>query len=87
MREIAVVLVAASSALVSGQTGARASSLPLASDMPVIEHAEIILGPDGTKDRGVSNNMERHAGGKIDHWPSNRRIRPNSARSGRKDTG
>ena len=51
MREIAVVLVAASSALVSGQTGARASSLPLASDMPVIEHAEIILGPDGTKDR------------------------------------
>ena len=51
MREIAVVLVAASSALVSGQTRARASSLPLASDMPVIEHAEIILGPRATKDR------------------------------------
>lgn len=51
MREIAVVLVAAFSALVSGPTCALASSLPLASDVPVIEHAEIILGPDGTKDR------------------------------------
>ena len=50
MREIAVVLVAAFSAL-SGPTGARASFPPLASDVPVIEHAEIILGPRGTKDR------------------------------------
>lgn len=50
MREIAVVLVAAFSSL-SGPTGARASSPPLASDVPVIEHAEIILGPRGTKDR------------------------------------
>lgn len=50
MREIARVLVAAFSSL-SGPTSARASSLPLASDVPVIEHAEIILGPRGTKDR------------------------------------
>ena len=49
MREIAVVLVAAFSALVSGPTCALASSLPLASDVPVIEHAEIILGPRGPR--------------------------------------
>lgn len=51
MREIAVVSVAAFSTLVSGPTYALASSLPLASDVPVTEHAEIILGPDGTNDR------------------------------------
>lgn len=48
MREIVVVLVAAFSALF-GPTGARASFPPLASDVPVIEHAEIVLGPRGPR--------------------------------------
>lgn len=51
MRQIAVVLVAAFSALVSGPTDTRASSPPLSSDELVIEHAEIILGPGGNQDR------------------------------------
>ena len=46
MREIALVLVAASSALAPGQTIA-----PLTSKVPVIEHAEIILGADGSEDQ------------------------------------
>ncbi|WP_312415178.1 hypothetical protein [Shinella sp.] len=82
MREIVVVLVAAFSALF-GPTGARASFPPLASDVPVIEHAEIVLGPRGTKDRAFLIIWNGTSEEKIDHTPSDRRIRSNSARSGR----